>query len=65
MKRNGRPSKVRILSRKEGKKLLDQEARRSLNMSGDEFVRRWKAKKFDNPDRPEVMRVAFLLPLAG
>jgi hypothetical protein len=55
----------RVLSPEQGQKLLDKQARRYLKMSGKEFVRRWKAKEFEDPDRPEVMRVAFLLPLAG
>jgi hypothetical protein len=55
----------RVLSKQEGEKLLDRQARRYLRMSGKEFVRRWKAKKIKDPDRPEVMRVAFLLPFGG
>ena len=55
----------RVLSKEEGEKLLDRQARRYLRMSGKEFVRRWKAKKIKDPDRPEVMRVAFLLPFGG
>jgi hypothetical protein len=55
----------RVLSKDEGEKLLDRQARRYLRMSGKEFVRRWKAKKIKDPDRPEVMRVAFLLPFGG
>ena len=57
--------KVKFLTAKEGKSLLDQQARRYLKMSGEEFVRRWKAKKIKNPDRPEVMQVAFLIPFGG
>ena len=55
----------RVLSREEGQKLLDRQARRYLGMSGPEFARKWKAKKIENPDRPEVMRAAFLLPFGG
>ena len=55
----------RVLSCEEGQKLLDRQARRYLGMSGPEFARKWKAKKIENPDRPEVMRVAFLLPFGG
>ena len=60
-----RKHKVRFLTSKEGKALLDQQARRYLKMSGNEFMRRWKAKEIKNPDRPEVMQVAFLIPFAG
>ena len=55
----------RVLSKDEGEKLLDRQARRYLRMSGKEFVHRWKAKQIKDPDRPEVMRVAFLLPFGG
>lgn len=58
-------NRYRVLSREEGQKLLDRQARRYLRMSGPEFVRKWKAKEVENPDRPEVMRVAFLLPFGG
>jgi hypothetical protein len=64
MKRNGN-HRVEFLSPDEGKKLLDKQARRYLKMSGEEFVRKWKAKKFKNPDRPEIMQVAFLIPFGG
>lgn len=53
---------AKILSREEGRKLLDRQARRHLGMSGEEFIRTWKAGEFKDPDRPEIMRVAFLLP---
>ena len=64
MKSNGN-NRVKFLTEEEGKSLLDQQARRYLKMSGEEFVRRWKAKKIKNPDRPEVMQVAFLIPFGG
>ena len=56
---------AKILTREEGKRLLDQQARHFLKMSGDEFLRKWNAKEFDDPDRPEVMQVAFLAPFGG
>lgn len=62
MKTNGHKPKSNILTRREGRKLLDREAKRNLGISGDEFMRKWDAKKFKDPDRPEIMRVAFLLP---
>ncbi len=55
----------REISRTDGRALLDKQARRYLNISGDEFMYQWDAGRFiDNPDRPEVMRVAMLLDLA-
>ncbi|MGH2354540.1 MAG: hypothetical protein ACRDJN_23275 [Chloroflexota bacterium] len=55
-----------VLTPEEGQRLLDEQARRYLGMSGAEFVRAWKAGKFAaDPDRPEVVRLAMLLPLAA
>lgn len=59
--------KVRELSREDGQQLLDRQARRYLNMSGAEFIRRWDAGEYGDPDdrarnRPAVMRLGMLLP---
>ena len=57
--------KVRALTRQEGKILFDQRARAELKISGATFVKRWKAGKYAKKAcRPEVMRVAMLLPFA-
>jgi hypothetical protein len=53
------------LSYEEGWKLLDAEARRSLGMSGEEFMRRWDAGEvdFDDPEtHGAVVRLWMLLP---
>ena len=56
---------VNEVSAEEGRAILDRAARRYLNMSADEFIAAWNAGRFDDdPDRPEVMRVATLLPFA-
>lgn len=48
----------------EGRAIFDGAAQRLLHMSGDEFLRRWDAGEFaDDPDRPEVIEVAMLVPL--
>lgn len=48
----------------EGRAIFDDAARRHLHMSGDEFLRKWDAGEFaDDPDRPEVIEVAMLIPL--
>ena len=53
------------LTREEAYALLDREAHRYLNMSAKEFIDAWEAGKFDeDPDQPDVMYVAMLLPLA-
>ena len=48
--------------------LFNRQAQRFLQMDGKEFIRKWDAGEFDDPDDrtkngPEVMRVATLLPL--
>jgi hypothetical protein len=54
---------VRELSEQEAHEVLDRAARFNLGLTGEEFVRAWEAGDFDSdPDRPEVMRVAMLLP---
>ena len=63
-KRRKTTSAVQFLTREEGWQILDEQARRSLGMSAEEFVRAWNAGEIDDPDRPEVMHVAMLLPLA-
>ena len=57
--------KIQVLTQEEALALLDRQARRYLNMSGEEFIRRWQACEFRDQDRPEVMRVAMLLPDAA
>ena len=59
---NGVPTVERI-SREEGKRLLDQQARRFLNMSGEQFVRDYRSGRIEHPHRLAVARVAILLPL--
>jgi hypothetical protein len=59
---------IEELTREEGWELLNRQARLYLDMEGEEFIRRWDAGEFDDPDDrtkngPEVMRVAMLLPL--
>jgi hypothetical protein len=34
-------------------------------MSPEEFIRKWKAREFDDPENPEIMRLAFLMPFGG
>ena len=56
---------IRELTHEEGLALLDRAARRYLHMSAEDFIRAWEAGGFDaDPDRPEVMYVAMLLPFA-
>ncbi|MGH3089357.1 MAG: hypothetical protein ACRDSJ_18850 [Rubrobacteraceae bacterium] len=41
---------VRQLTREEGRELLDRHARRYLGISGEEFIRRWDAGEYGDPD---------------
>lgn len=57
---------IQFLDKDEGMALLDRQARRYLDMSGEEFLRAWESGEFDDdPDRPEVIRVAMLIPFAS
>jgi len=58
---------TRELSREEGRGLFDRQARRYLDMSGDEFLSKWDDGEFGDPDDrtknpPGVMLLAMLLP---
>jgi hypothetical protein len=46
--------------------ILDRQSQRRLGISGAEFLHRWDAGEYAGPegDRPEVVRVAALIPLA-
>jgi hypothetical protein len=55
---------MKYVSRQRGKKILDRQARKYLGMSGDEFVRKYRAGEVEDPDRTDVRRVAMLIPLA-
>jgi hypothetical protein len=55
---------MKYVSRRHGKKILDRQARKYLGMSGDEFVRKYRAGEILDPDRTDVRRVAMLIPLA-
>lgn len=53
---------ARELTAAEGRRLIDERARRFLGMSGEEFTRRWQAGELDEHD-DNVLRIALLLPL--
>jgi len=50
------------LSEDDARELLDAEARRLLNLSGEEFTRRWYNGEYRDCDDPHVTQVAMLLP---
>lgn len=51
------------LTYEEALDMFDKTARRLLNMSGEEFLRRWKEDDFEDPDSSEVTHVGILAPL--
>jgi hypothetical protein len=56
---------VHELTEEEGFALLDRQAQRYLGMSARDFIAAWDAGKFaqNGAERPEVVRLAMLLPL--
>jgi hypothetical protein len=54
---------VEKISREEGKRLVDRQARKFLKMSGEDFARDYRAGRIKDPHRLAVARVAILLPL--
>ena len=58
-------TQIQEVTPEEGRAIVDRAARRNLHMSGEQFLKAWDAGVFDDdPDRPEVMSVAMLLPFA-
>lgn len=58
---------LRELSREEGRQLFDRQAHRYLGISGEEFLKKWDAGEYGDPDDrtknpPGVMQLAMLLP---
>lgn len=53
---------VQEIPRKDQLKALDSEARRHLNMSGQEFAQKWNNGEFRDNTDPVVTRIAMLLP---
>ena len=57
--------RIRVLSRQQGRELLDRRARAELGVSGAEFIRLWQRGWFRRrATQPEVRHVAILLPFA-
>jgi hypothetical protein len=57
-------NEIRELDLEAGRELVDEQARKYLGISGEEFARRWEAGEIDADDDPDVMRVAMLLGFA-
>src|ERR1700686_4544144 len=56
-------NEIRELSPEEWDQRVDEQARKRLGMSGEEFERRLNAGEIDIDDSPDVTRVAMRLPL--
>jgi hypothetical protein len=63
----GKLPEVRELTPDEGRELFAQEVRRILNIEPDEFVRRWAAGEYGDPDttNPDIWSLVMLLPTVG
>ena len=56
--------RARELSPEEGRAIFDEAARHYLDLSGEEFLRRWDAGEYrDREDQPGIIDVAMLVPL--
>ena len=59
---------VRFVTPEEGRAILDEEARRVMGMSGEEFIRRWEAGEYkdiaDTSGHLHILHLAMLIPLA-
>jgi hypothetical protein len=59
--------RIQLFSPDQTRDAFDDLAQKLMQMSGAEFIRRWDAGEFtdiaDDPDHPEIMRLAMLLPL--
>lgn len=61
----GTNGSVRDLTDEEGRALFDNAARFYLGISGEDFIERWDSGYYDeDPDHPDVVDVAMLLPFA-
>lgn len=53
-----------MLTNEEFREIFDCEAQRRLGISGDEFVRRWRAGEYPDWD-PELASLVMMLPFLG
>ncbi|MHB8577221.1 MAG: hypothetical protein ACYDCQ_18065 [Dehalococcoidia bacterium] len=45
-------------------KIFEEQAQQNLRMSARDFIAAWEAGTISDPDRPEVVDLVLLLPLA-
>lgn len=58
------PVQPHYITKAEGVELLDRQARKYLNMSGQEFRAKFRSGELTYNDHPDVVRVAMLIPLS-
>jgi hypothetical protein len=58
-------NQIRELNPEEWAQRVDEQARKYLGMSGEEFERRLRAGEIDIDDSPAVTRLAMMLPPNG
>jgi ribosome-binding protein aMBF1 (putative translation factor) len=63
--KNGRqPQETRYITREEGQRILDKRARERFGLSGEEFVRRYRAGDLNEFEHGDVEMIKMLIPLA-
>jgi hypothetical protein len=59
---------IHWMNQQEGRAFFEEQARKLLGISGEEFLRRWEAGEYDeladDPEHPEILRLATLIPFA-
>lgn len=55
---------IHYISREESVRLFDELAQEYLGMSGEEFIRRYRAGEIEDPDRSDVVMLAIMIPFA-
>jgi hypothetical protein len=53
-----------LVSKEEGVAMLDEQARESLGLSGEEFIQKYRAGELGDADCSEVARLSILIPFA-
>lgn len=59
-----RVTRPQLVSRREGERILDRQAKKYLGMSGAEFREKYESGQIRDSDSPHVTRVSYLLPIA-
>ena len=50
------------VSLEEGWEILERRARETLGIGAKEFIEKWEAGEIADPDRSEILSIAFLIP---